>query len=196
MAKEILCPICGATYNLADEQLGKKVRCKKCEHAFTAGGEPKRRRDDDEEDDDEGVQDAPRGRSKAKKGRDRGDDYEDKPKKTKSLEEQAKPRGQEGPGFPVASVVITAVAVGVILLCCGGVGAVWWAARSVPPQQPQPGRPNPQPQPGRPNPPPRLRGELPAPPAGPPAVASLQDALDDNAAPLTQKPTGRNPWAS
>lgn len=181
MAKEILCPICGATYNLAEEQLGKKVKCKKCEHAFTAGGEPKRRRDEDEDDDDGGIQDAPRGRSKAKKGRGRDDEYADKPKKTKSLEEQAKPRGQEGPGFPVTSVVVTCVALGVIVLCCGGGGFVYWAgSRPAQPQQPQPpgpGRPNPQPGPGRLNPqPPRgPRGEL---PAGPPAVANVQDALD------------------
>ena len=38
MPQEVLCPICGTTYNLADSQLGRKVRCKKCEHSFTAGG--------------------------------------------------------------------------------------------------------------------------------------------------------------
>src|SRR5262245_57174114 len=114
MAKEVLCPICGAMYNLADEQMGKKVRCKKCEQAFTAGGEPKRRREDDEDEDDEdeGIQDRPRGKSRTRKGR----DDDDKPKKTKSIEEQAKPRGQEGSGLPVTSIIITCVAVGVLLL--------------------------------------------------------------------------------
>ncbi len=153
MAKEVLCPICGAAYNLADEQLGKKVRCKKCEHAFTAGGESKRR-DDDEEDEEE----APRRKSKAKRGRDR-DDEEDKPKKTKSIEEQAKPRGQREPGLPVSSFVIMAVVIGVIVLCCGGGGLIWLAWPSA--------KPNPAPRPI-----PR-RGEV---PAVRPALAWLHDA--------------------
>src|SRR5262245_58687660 len=97
MPKEILCPICGAAYNLAEEQLGKKVRCRKCEHAFTAGGEQRRREDDDDEDDD---RESRRRRSKVKKGRARDEEeYEERPKKTKSLEEQAKPAGQRDPGL-------------------------------------------------------------------------------------------------
>ena len=50
MPKEILCPICGASYNLAEAQLGRKVRCEKCEHTFTAGGEQHNRADEQEDD--------------------------------------------------------------------------------------------------------------------------------------------------
>ena len=41
MAVEALCPICGAVFNLRDDMQGKKVRCTKCEHVFTVGGEAK-----------------------------------------------------------------------------------------------------------------------------------------------------------
>ena len=36
MAIQIVCPNCQTTYNLAEEQSGKRVRCKKCETIFTA----------------------------------------------------------------------------------------------------------------------------------------------------------------
>jgi predicted Zn finger-like uncharacterized protein len=150
MPKEVLCPICGAAYNLADEQIGKKVRCKKCEHAFTAGDKPKRRDDDD---DDEPR----RSKSKAKKGRDRDRDEEEeeaKPRKTKSIEEQAKPKGQREPGLPVSSFVIMGIVVAVLVVCCGGGGLFWFLANSKPNVQPPPPRPNPNP--------PKKRGERPA----------------------------------
>jgi predicted Zn finger-like uncharacterized protein len=47
MAKEVLCPTCGAPYPLAEEQRGQKVRCKKCGHAFAVGGERRRREGDE-----------------------------------------------------------------------------------------------------------------------------------------------------
>ncbi|HZT82476.1 MAG TPA: zinc-ribbon domain-containing protein [Gemmataceae bacterium] len=188
MPKEVLCPICGASYNLADEQLGKKVRCKKCEHAFTAGGEPRRREDDDEEDDD-GIQDAPRGKSKAKKGgRGRDEEYDDRPKKTKSVEEQAKPAGQRDPGLPVSSFVIMGIVVGVLVLCCGGGGLVYWAMPKNPPAG-APVRPN-NPPPNRPPPnrPPNRRGEV-RPPHDPRLAASGTRALVSTSArvPLAAK---------
>jgi predicted Zn finger-like uncharacterized protein len=165
MPKEVLCPICGAAYNLADEQIGKKVRCKKCEHAFTAGDKPKRREEDDDEDDDE----QPRRKTKAKKGRDK-DEEEEKPKKTKSLEEQAKPKGQREPGLPVSSFVIMGVVVAFIVLVCGGCGLLWlvWPSNKPNPQAPHP-NPNPPKQPGK-------RGEA---PHVRPAVAWLEDAAGD-----------------
>jgi predicted Zn finger-like uncharacterized protein len=136
MPKEVLCPICGAAYNLADEQLGKKVRCKKCEHAFTAGGEPNHR--DDEEEEEERPR---KSKSKARKGRDRDEEEEEekKPKKTKSLEEQAKPKGQREPGLPVSSFVIMGVVIAVLVLCCGSGGLFAWlisSANSKPPNKP------------------------------------------------------------
>jgi predicted Zn finger-like uncharacterized protein len=136
MAKEVLCPICGATYNLAEAQLGKKVRCKKCEHAFTAGGEPRRREEDDDE--GAGIQTEPRGRPRprARKDRDRDDD---RPRKTRSAEEQARPRSREGSGQPMTAIVITCVALGVLVLCCGGgLGAYYLLPFSQTPQPPPP----------------------------------------------------------
>ena len=37
MAIKIVCPNCQTTYNLAEEQAGKKVRCKQCEAVITVG---------------------------------------------------------------------------------------------------------------------------------------------------------------
>jgi predicted Zn finger-like uncharacterized protein len=121
MPQEVLCPICGAAYHLAEEQLGKRVRCKKCEHPFTAGGEPRPRRADDDE--DAVIQDRPRRRGRTRRDR---DDEDERPKKTRPLEEQARPRGERAPGVPVSSFVILGVIVGVVLLCCGG-GALFYA---------------------------------------------------------------------
>ena len=190
MAKEVLCPICGATYNLAEAQLGKKVRCKKCEHAFTAGGEPTRRRedDDDDEDDDDRIRDR-RGKSRAKKGRDRDDEEEAKPKKTKTVEEQAKPRGQEEPGLPVSSFVIMGIVVGVLVLCCGGGGLMYWiwpssrpVQQNAPQNNPPPNNPPNNPQPNKP-PNRGRRGEM-NPPRPAPALAAAHQ-LDPRSAGAT-----------
>jgi predicted Zn finger-like uncharacterized protein len=201
MAQEVLCPICGATYNLADEQMGKKVRCKKCEHAFTAGGEKRRREDDEYDDDDDGIQNSPRARVKAKsrarndRGRDR-DDEDGRPRKTRSVEEQAKPRGEREPGLPISSFVIMGVVVGILFLCCGGAGFVWWVwpssrqnAPNNPPIKPPPGRRAdanpPAPVPPPPPPPagfPQAPADFPAPPGfpapGTSTVTSVKEALD------------------
>jgi predicted Zn finger-like uncharacterized protein len=192
MPKEVLCPICGAAYNLADEQIGKKVRCKKCEHAFTAGGEPKHRHDEVDEEEEERPR--PKSKSKARRGRDR-DEEEEQPKKTKSLEEQAKPKGQKEPGLPVSSFVIMGVVVAVLVLCCGGGGLFFWlVSRGANP-------------PPRPNPPPNRGGKRGEIPAVRPAVAWLSDAgaarreagaaagIADLMGMKMSKPTGRGPWA-
>ncbi len=115
MAKEILCPICGAAYNLGEDQLGKKVRCKKCEHPFTAGGkEHENKHDPDDEDDDRVTADS-KGGKKGKKSK------EDKPiPKTKSLEEQARKKTAPPPKTPLTSIVLGSIGVVVLLGCCGG----------------------------------------------------------------------------
>jgi predicted Zn finger-like uncharacterized protein len=48
MSVEALCPTCGAVFALKEDYLGKKVRCRKCEHVFTVGGEKAKERDDDQ----------------------------------------------------------------------------------------------------------------------------------------------------
>src|SRR5438874_8800858 len=39
MAKQIACPQCQAAYAIPEEQIGKRVKCKKCETVFTAGAQ-------------------------------------------------------------------------------------------------------------------------------------------------------------
>jgi predicted Zn finger-like uncharacterized protein len=106
MAVEALCPTCGAVFSLRDEFVGKKVRCKKCEHVFTVAGEKVKERADDgavqagaappkrssrDEDDDERTtrksparrgreddEDDERPRKRASRGRDDDDDDDDR----------------------------------------------------------------------------------------------------------------------
>ncbi len=140
MPREILCPICGASYHLADEQLGKRLRCKKCEHAFTPS-DPSLRRAVEEEDED-GIPDRRRDRRRRRGHRDEED--EDRPRKTRTLEEQARPRSEPEPGLPWSSFVILGVIVGVLLLCCGGAGLFYalLPSRGAAPNRPHaPGRP-------------------------------------------------------
>jgi predicted Zn finger-like uncharacterized protein len=122
MPKEILCPICGATYNLGEDQLGKKVRCKKCEHPFTAGGKEHEKKNDPDEDDDDRVTTGAKGGKKGKKGRD-----EPAPK-TKSLEEQARKKTAPPPKTPVTSIVLGSIGFVVLVGCCGGGG---WACYKI-----------------------------------------------------------------
>src|SRR5439155_25517953 len=42
MSIQMACPGCGASYTLADELKGKKIRCKKCEQIFAVNGVAKR----------------------------------------------------------------------------------------------------------------------------------------------------------
>jgi predicted Zn finger-like uncharacterized protein len=123
MATEILCPICGATYNLSEAQLGKKVRCKKCEHAFVAGGKPRAK---DKDGEDEGIQDERR-RVPPKARRDRGRDGEEEaPRRTPGLDKQARRRVDE-PRLPMTTFLIAGVGVALLLLLCGGGGWVVYA---------------------------------------------------------------------
>jgi predicted Zn finger-like uncharacterized protein len=99
MAIEALCPTCGAVFNLKDEYQGKKVRCKKCEHVFTVGGEAKAEARDDEgvqakasaapakksarDDDDDEERSSRKVRAAGKRGRD-DDDDDERPRKSSS----------------------------------------------------------------------------------------------------------------
>jgi predicted Zn finger-like uncharacterized protein len=102
MALEVFCPNCGARYKLPEEQLGKKVRCKKCEQTFRAG--------------DDGIQDAPR----------------ETPKPRRRLAEPQLPRRDVQDGrFPAWLLVTAGAAAAALVLCCGGGMVVFlmWQAR-------------------------------------------------------------------
>jgi predicted Zn finger-like uncharacterized protein len=96
MAVEALCPICGAVFNLKDDMKGKKVRCTKCEHPFTVGGEA-RAKDREEKDSIQPRASAPKKKSA------RGDDDEDDRLRRKSPsrrdddedEDDDRPRGKK-----------------------------------------------------------------------------------------------------
>lgn len=95
MAVEALCPICGAVFNLRDDMQGKKVRCTKCEHVFTVGGEAKAKEREEkqsiqsssapkksakDEDDDDRVS-SRKAKASGRRGRDDDDDDDDRPRK-------------------------------------------------------------------------------------------------------------------
>jgi predicted Zn finger-like uncharacterized protein len=115
MPLEVLCPICGATYNLRDEMKGKTVRCKKCEHPFKAGAPAA----DKGHDEDEAIQ--PEGRPVKVAGK-RARDEEDRPRKTRPPAEQARRRGRGNQGVPTSTLLIAGGAALALLLVCGGVG--------------------------------------------------------------------------
>src|SRR5262249_20707498 len=112
--------------------------------------------------------------------------------KTKTAAEQAKPRTEKEPGVPVSTMVLSGVIVGVLFLCCGGIGLVWWVASSAAPTTKQ-NPPNNPPNNPPPNNPPgknagkRAEGEtppdfagaggVPGLPPGPPPIADVKGAL-------------------
>ena len=106
------CPQCDEPYTLADRQLGKKVRCKTCEHVFTVE-EPKGKRGGGIKAGGPGprLSDAPR----PKRGRDADDDDDDR--------DEDRPRRREREGSSKGKwILLTAL----ILLGLGGVGTGLW----------------------------------------------------------------------
>jgi predicted Zn finger-like uncharacterized protein len=143
MAVESLCPICGATYNLADDMHGKKVKCKKCEHNFTVGGEAAaRKRREEEEEAEEHVT------TKAGKGKGKKDDDDDRGRKNrryhdeekdkadgKKLSEQVQRKGtteskEKAKTTPIKSIVIGGICLVILLGCCGGGSfGIWYVKK-------------------------------------------------------------------
>jgi predicted Zn finger-like uncharacterized protein len=95
MAVEAICPICGAVFSLRDDMQGKKVRCTKCEHAFTVGGEAKAKEREEKQgvqtkagtgpkkssrEDDDDERSTSRKAKAARRGRDDDDDDDDAPR--------------------------------------------------------------------------------------------------------------------
>jgi len=144
---EALCPTCGAVFNLKEDFLGKKVRCKKCEHVFTVGGEarakeraesqsvqarggaaPKRSARDDDDDDRPS-------RKKSRAGRD-DDDDDDRSgsKRNKRVyhddddddDFDRKPvRKKSGGGVGMTLAIVGGVVLVLLLLCGGGVWGIY-----------------------------------------------------------------------
>jgi predicted Zn finger-like uncharacterized protein len=145
MPIEALCPTCGAVFNLKDEYAGKKVRCKKCEHAFTVGG-PREKGDDedrrvqtragaagkgssrdDDDDDDRGT--SRKGRPAARRRRDDDDDDDDPGRRRKRTfhddddddDDRPTRRARKSSGGGTGKVLaIVGAIVGVLLLVCAG----------------------------------------------------------------------------
>ena len=145
MPTEVLCPVCGKRYNLADSLLGKRVQCKKCGRAFVAEASTRAKRaaPDDEGllpqvmpyEDDDGIQAIP-GLRPGKARRRGEDDVEEEGRRPRAPEtgKQARRRDDAG-GFPVTPLVIVGGGVGFVLLV--GVGlAVWLGAAGAEPDTP------------------------------------------------------------
>lgn len=147
MAIDISCPTCEKSYNLADSQRGKTVRCKHCDDTFTVPREergrpvsvprrddPPRRRDDF------------RGRDEdAPPGPRRRDDDEDRRPRRRSDDEERRPRRSEKGGGGNGLLVGFVVGGLLLLLMCSG-GGVLFAMLLFPSRSNQagivPGRPD------------------------------------------------------
>ncbi len=85
MAIRVVCPSCDATFNVADELEGKKVRCRECKEPVPVRAARPRRRDEDDSDDDreERIQSRPRKAAAplppARRRDDEDDDEDDRP---------------------------------------------------------------------------------------------------------------------
>ena len=164
MATRIVCPHCQSAFNVNDATLGKKVRCKSCEEAFTA-----------REPDDTGVKKKttasikadPAGRARSakteagvstrrkgapadeddrprKRARDDEDDDAPRSKKAKSSREDddeddrkdRKSRAKKTPAGGALGLIIGLAAGGVVLLGLGIGGLVWFLNRETTPREP------------------------------------------------------------
>jgi predicted Zn finger-like uncharacterized protein len=150
MAVEALCPTCGAVFSLKEEYLGKKVRCKKCEHVFTVAGDkandraaddgvragtaaaPPMRSARDEDDDDDRR---PR-KSAVKRGRDDDDDDDNGRagrKKRKRLyhdddeddDKRSRRKAAKGGGSGKILAIIGAIVVVLVLVCSGTIYGIY-----------------------------------------------------------------------
>jgi predicted Zn finger-like uncharacterized protein len=131
MPINVTCPDCRATYVLADQQSGKKVRCKKCQGIFVAGARPAASRKEEEEPLDvvEVVSEPPprpkpkpaavtaRRPAPPRPARDE-EDEDDQPRRPRR--DKPAPKAKKGSAMPW---IITGV-VGGVLLLGGGVVAV------------------------------------------------------------------------
>jgi predicted Zn finger-like uncharacterized protein len=149
MSIHTVCPKCRASYQLADQQAGKKVRCKQCQGVFVAGESPSRQ-----------VQSRP----PTAAGRVRRDDEED-------VRDELQKKSKSGGGALKWIVGGIVAGVGVLFLMCGGLGYYVYSKFQEEKQQfmassGQPLAPNLQPGPPRPQGPP----PIPQPPAVPQPV--------------------------
>src|SRR5262249_53198601 len=104
------CPECGEGYNLADRQLGKKVRCKRCDYVFTVEDQPPPRTGLRAERGPAGPAPAPRRPAREE------DDWDDR-----DVRRPRRPREREKSGGALGFVL---VGLGVLLLAGGGV-TIW-----------------------------------------------------------------------
>jgi len=70
MSIQTMCPECRSRFTLAEQQVGKKIRCGKCQAVFQAQPSKAARRQDEDEDEDAG--DSPRSRIRTEKEEDAG----------------------------------------------------------------------------------------------------------------------------
>jgi predicted Zn finger-like uncharacterized protein len=181
MAIRISCPSCDASLSFDDEKRGKKVRCKKCEEAFTlsaSNGKVKAgagRADDDDEDDDE-------------------DDRTAKKKKKK-------PVAKKGNGM---LLIVGGAAAGLLLLVAGaaGLGAWLYFGKNTPTETPiavkreTPAIPEPEkkkePEPEKTKEPEKKKEPEPEPKTGPPPLSpELQKVKQATVFVSALMPTGR-----
>jgi predicted Zn finger-like uncharacterized protein len=121
------CPDCDASYNLADDQEGKKVRCKKCQTAFTVGdSKPRREEKPAKNGSDRRPLRAPTAKSasgsRRRSDRDRDDDVEDR--RPRRREREIKKSG------PPMALIIGGSVAAAVLVVGGIIGLAVYANKS------------------------------------------------------------------
>jgi len=164
MAVKTACPHCDAVYNLADATIGKKVRCKKCNEAFTVEDVPVA------EEAEEQIQSGERGRLRSSPPRLRDEDQDDFEDDRPSRRPRRPVRKTASAGFPVVAVAL--IAGGVVVVAVLIVAGAWLLmSRQPPPDQPQAAAPQP----------------VNAQPQNPPAQAAANPQAAPPALPVTDK---------
>jgi predicted Zn finger-like uncharacterized protein len=133
MAVKTACPHCDTVYNLADATIGKKVRCKKCNEAFTVEDVPVA---------EEQIQPEERGRLRSAPARLRDEDEDDFDDDRPSRRPRRPLRKSSSSDFPVLAV--TLIAGGVVLAAVLIVVGAWlFMSRQPPAGPPQAAAPQP-----------------------------------------------------
>jgi predicted Zn finger-like uncharacterized protein len=129
MPIETRCPTCEREYTLADDQAGKRVRCRHCADSFTVPGAPvddrPRRRDDD---------DRPRRRDDDDRLRRRDDD--DRPRRRDDDDRPRRRRYRDDDEEGNRTLLVFGIVVVMLLLLVGGGVALWLAMRPSPTPEP------------------------------------------------------------
>jgi predicted Zn finger-like uncharacterized protein len=141
MPINMLCPVCGAPYELDDSQVGKTVRCRKCEETFTVKAQRDRKKYD-YEDNDRRAERAPRVSrvrdeedDRPRRRRARDEDEDERPRRRRSREDddeddRRRRRARKSSGAGTVLIVLGSIAAVLLVVCGGGAAFLYFRFRA------------------------------------------------------------------